>query len=145
LGEQLLSALSVELQQMPVTTQQAIEALVREPEGFRSAKHLATAAGVASRTLFRVLEKVGFHSPRALIDAARLVQAYALLRDPGRAIKEVAVQAGYQRTWALNTRMRAMTGRTTERVRREMEPEEFVQAIVEHIRKGRRPESGPTI
>ena len=76
-----------------------------------------------------------FSPPRLLVAAARLLRVYALLRDPGRQIKEVAAKAGYHSQYQLTQHMRALTGHTPRTVRTHIEPEQFVTLLVEGVRR----------
>jgi AraC-like DNA-binding protein len=135
LSDQMLRLLAPELAKLPTTVVRAIERLFRSPGRFRNAQDLSAAAGTLLRTMYRQLEMAGIHSPRLLVAAARLVRVYALLRDPGRQIKEVAVKAGYHSQYQLTQHMRALTGHTPRTVRTYIEPEQFVTLLVEGVRR----------
>jgi AraC-like DNA-binding protein len=135
LSDQMLRSLAPELGKLPVTMVRAIEQLFRSPGRFRNAQDLSAAAGTILRTLYRQLEMAGIHSPRLLVAAARLLRVYALLRDPGRQIKEVAVKVGYHSQYQLTQHMRALTGHTPRTVRAYIEPEQFVTLLVEGVRR----------
>lgn len=135
LSDQMLRMLGPELAKLPTTVVRAVEQLFRSPGRFRNAQDLSSAAGTILRTLYRQLETAGIHSPRLLVAAARLLRVYALLRDPGRQIKEVAVKAGYHSQYQLTQHMRALTGHTPRTVRTYIEPEQFVTLLVEGVRR----------
>ena len=138
LGERMLRELAGPLSCLPVVVVRGIDQLFRSPARFTSAGDLAAAAGMNVRTLYRNLEPAGFYSARALVVSARLVRAYAYLRDPGRSIKDVAAKTGYTSPWQLSQHMREMTGRTAEQVRREMSPDELIARMVEQVQQQRR-------
>ncbi len=140
LGDRMLRELAEPLSCLPVVVVRGIDQLFRSPARFSSAGDLAAAAGMNLRTLYRNLEPAGFYSARALVVAARLVRAYAYLRDPGRSIKDVAAKTGYTTPWQLSQHMREMTGRTAEQVRREMSPDELIACMVEQVRQRRQSE-----
>jgi transcriptional regulator GlxA family with amidase domain len=121
-----------------VTVVRAIDQLFRSPAHFRNAQDLAKAAGMTLRTLYRNLEPAGLYSPRLLVVAARLLRAYGYLQDPGRSIKDVAAKSGYHSAWQLSQQMRELTGRTTEKVKREVRGDELVLMLAEQVRRGRR-------
>ena len=108
--------------------------LFRAPSRFRNAQDLSAASGTILRTLYRQLELAGIHSPRLLVAAARLLKVYALLRDPGRQIKEVAATVGYHSQYQLTQHMRAFTGHTPRTVRAYIEPDQFVALLAEGVR-----------
>ena len=135
LSDQMLRSLAPELAKLPVTMVRAIEHLFRSPGRFKTAQDLSAAAGTLLRTLYRQLEIAGIHSPRLLVASARLLRAYALMRDPGRQIKEVAAKVGYHSHYQLTQHMRALTGHTPRSVRMHVEPEQFVALLTEGVRR----------
>lgn len=135
LSDQMLRLLAPELAKLPATMVRAVERLFRSPARFKNAQDLSAAAGTLLRTLYRQMEMAGIHSPRALVAAARLLRVYALLRDPGRQIKEVAAKVGYHSQYQLAQHMRALTGHTPRTVRTHIEPEQFVTLLVEGVRR----------
>jgi AraC-like DNA-binding protein len=138
LSDDMLRSLSPELSRLPVAMVRAIEQLFRSPARFRTAKDLAVAAGAIERTLYRQLETSGIRSPRLLVAAARLLRAYALLRDPARQIKEVATKVGYHSHYQLTQHMRTMTGFTPRSVRINIEPAQFVLLLADGVRHATR-------
>jgi transcriptional regulator GlxA family with amidase domain len=138
LGERMLQELVGPLSVLPVTVVRAIDQLFRSPARFKNAHDLAAAAGMNLRTLYRNLEPAGIYSARALVVSARLLRAYAFLKDPGRSIKDVAAKAGYHSPWQLSQQLREVTGRTAEQVRREVTQEALVSLLGEQVRRRRR-------
>lgn len=134
LSDQMLRQLAPELARLPVPVVRAIEQLFRSPGRFRNAQDLSAAAGTILRTLYRQLEGAGIQSPRLLVAAARLLRVYALLRDPGRHIKDVASKVGYHSQYQLTQHMRALTGHTPRTVRMYIEPAQFVTMLVAGVR-----------
>ena len=135
LSDEMLRLLAPELAKLPVTMVRAVEQMYRSPARFRNAQDLSSAAGTLLRTLYRQLDSAGIKSPRLLVAAARLIRVYALLRDPGRQIKEVAAKAGYHSQYQLTQHMRALTGHTPRTVRAYIEPEQFVTLLAEGVRR----------
>jgi AraC-like DNA-binding protein len=135
LSDQMLRTLAPELAKLPVTMVRAVEQMYRSPSRFHNAQDLSAAAGTILRTLYRQLDLAGIHSPRLLVASARLLRVYALLRDPGRQIKEVAAKVGYHSQYQLTQHMRALTGHTPRSVRLYIEPDQFVSLLVEGIRR----------
>jgi AraC-like DNA-binding protein len=138
LGDQMLQELAGPLSTLPVMVVRAIEQLFRSPGDFKSSQDLAAAAGMNLRTLYRNLEPAGLFSARSLVAAARIVRAYAYLRDPGRSIKDVAAKAGYHSPWQLGQQMRELTGQTTEQVRKEITGNALVSLLGQQVRRRRR-------
>jgi len=136
----MLKRLAGPVSTLPVTVVRAIDQLFQSPVKFKNAQDLANAAGMNLRTLYRNLEPAGIYSARALVVAARLLRAYAFLKDPGRSIKDVAVKAGYASPWQLSQQLREVTGRTAEQVRREVTQDDLVVLLVESVQRRRRKE-----
>lgn len=137
LADQMLQELAEPLAALPVVVYRAVEQLFRTPGRFKSAQDLAAAAGMNTRTLYRNLQPAGLYSPRMLVVCARLLRAYAYLRDPGRSIKEIAAKSGYHSPWQLSQQMREVTGLTTRRVRQNIRTEDFVSLLAKELRRGK--------
>lgn len=141
LGDRLLEALARPLAAAPVPVAQAIERMVRMPTRYSVAQDLAVSAGMTVRSLYRHLEAAGLASPKTLVMGARLLRAYAYMRDPGHALKDVSAKLGYSSPWMFTRQMREMIGRTPRDVRQMMPPGEFVAVLAAGMRathRGRR-------
>ena len=138
LGDRMLQELSGPLSCLPIVLVRAVDQLFRSPLRFKNAQDLAEVAGMNLRTLYRNLEPAGIFSARALVVSARLLRAYAYLKDPGRSIKDVAAKAGYPSGWQLSQQMREMTGYTTEQVRREVHSDVLIALLAEQVGRRRR-------
>jgi AraC-like DNA-binding protein len=137
LSDQMLRELAGSLACFPAPVVRAVEGLFRSPDRFRNAQDLATEAGMSLRTLYRNLEMGGVFSARTLVVSAKLLRAFGLLQDPGRSIKDVAAHAGYHSPWRLSQQFRALTGQTTNQIRREMTSEHLVRLLAEQVLRGR--------
>jgi len=135
LSDELLHLLAPELARLPMTVVRAVEQLFRSPSRFHNTQDLSAASGTILRTLYRQLESAGIHSPRLLVASARLLRAYALLRDPGRHVKDVAAKVGYHSQYQLTQHMRSLTGQTPRLVRTYIEPEQFVALLAAGVRR----------
>jgi len=135
LSDELLHLLAPELARLPMNIVRAVEQLYRSPSRFRNTQDLSAASGTILRTLYRQLESAGIHSPRLLVASARLLRAYALLRDPGRHVKEVAAKVGYHSQYQLTQHMRSLTGQTPRLVRTHIEPKQFVALLAAGVRR----------
>ena len=138
LGDRMLQELAAPLSALPVTVVRAIEQLFRSPGEFKDSADLARAAGMNLRTLYRNLEPAGIFSARSLVVAARVLQAFAYLQDPGRSIKDVAAKAGYHSPWQLSQQMRELTGLTTEQVRKEVTGTALIALLAEQMLRRRK-------
>jgi AraC-like DNA-binding protein len=137
LGERMLKELGGSLAKLPPTVARTIDRLFRSPGNFKNAEAVAAASNMNLRTLYRNLEAAGLFSPWTLIVSARLLRAFGLLQDPGRSIKDVAAIAGYHSPWQLSQQFRAITGRTTTQVRRDLTGEALVSLLAERVRQRR--------
>jgi transcriptional regulator GlxA family with amidase domain len=137
LGERMLQELDSSLAMLPAGVARTINRLFRSPGNFKNAEAVAAASNVNLRTLYRNLETAGIFSAWTLIVSARLLRAFGLLQDPGRSIKDVAAVAGYHSPWQLSQQFRAMTGRNTTQVRRDMTGEGLVSLLADRVRRRR--------
>jgi transcriptional regulator GlxA family with amidase domain len=138
LSDRMLQELADSLSRLPAAVVRSIDQLFRSPARFKNAQDVAAAADMTLRTLYRSLEAAGIFSAWTLVVSARLLHAYALLQDPGRSIKDVAANAGYHSPWQLSQQFRALTGQTTNQVRREVTSDVLVRLLAEQVRRGRR-------
>ena len=133
LGELLLDRLDSALERTPAKVSGAVRRMLRSPRQYSAVDDLAAGAGMTRRQLYRVLEGAGFTSPRLLVQAARLVRAFAFLRDPGRLLEDVSAKLGYSEPRVLNRVMQEMVGSRPLDVRETMGPEEFVERIATRL------------
>jgi AraC-like DNA-binding protein len=133
LSEQLLDRLNGTLGKMPAKVSGAVRRMMRAPRQYSAVDDLAASAGMTRRQLYRVLETAGFTSPRLLVQAARLVRAFAFLRDPGRLLEDVSAKLGYSEPRVLNRVMYEMVGSRPLDVRESMGPDEFVERVATRL------------
>ncbi|HVZ78648.1 MAG TPA: DNA-binding response regulator [Gemmatimonadaceae bacterium] len=134
LGDAMLRELREPLARLPVGISRTIEQLFGSPARFPGARELADASGTTPRALYRHMVTAGMPSVKTVIVAARLVRAYAYLRDPGRSVKEIAARVGYTSTWLLTKQMRELTGYTPTEVRSALSPEQFITLLAARVR-----------
>lgn len=128
-GDLLLARLSDAMGKLPVKVSGAVRRMMRAPRQYSAVDDLAAGAGMTRRQLYRVLEGAGFTSPRLLVQAARLVRAFAFLRDPGRLLEDVSAKLGYSEPRVLNRVMQDMVGARPLDIRETMGPDEFVERV----------------
>jgi len=129
----LLEELSPTLSGLQPALARAVERLLRRPTEFHDVSDLAKAARLNVRTTYRQLVTAGLTSPRALIVAARLLQAYGYARDPRQSLAAIAERVGYSAPRMLTKHMREVIGSTPRAVRRQMRPAEFVHALAQWL------------
>ena len=133
LSGKLLRLLRGPLSRMPEKVAQAVERLVRNPSVFRGVPDLALAAGVPRRSLYRHFERAGVVTPRELLAGARLLRAYAFLREPAYSLETVASYVGFTDADAMTLAMRWGVGITPGRARDRIGPDEFVARLAERL------------
>lgn len=129
LSEALLDRLAAPLSSLPSALVRAIERMFRRPGGFGGAADLARAAGMPRRTLYRVLEVAGFAHPSIVVRGARLLRAYAYLRDPGHLVDDVATKLAYSNQQRFAKHVRETFGVTPLTLRRTISADECVARI----------------
>jgi AraC-like DNA-binding protein len=142
LGERLLRELHSPIGRLPGTIGRAVVQLYRSPWRFQGARDLAEAGNTTPRALYRYMVTAGIPSIRMVVVSARLVRAYAYLRDPGRSVKEIAARVGYRRVWQMQKHMRQLTGYVPSEVRAALQPDEFVALLARRVRRGFEKEDG---
>jgi AraC-like DNA-binding protein len=128
----LLERLGDPLSRLPTSLARAVERLFRSP-GQVHVRDLANSAGMTVRMLYRKFEQAGLGSPRVLVQSARLLRAYAYMRDPGLLLEDVAAKLRYQSPRALTRQMQEATGMTPTEVRGRLAPEDFVNVLVARL------------
>jgi AraC-like DNA-binding protein len=133
LSERFLYLLGRPLSRISARVSASLERLVRNPSAFASVPDLSAAAGVPRRSLYRHFERAGLVSPRELIAAARLLRAYAFLRDPVYSLEAVASHVRFTDAEAMTDAMKWGVGMTPGRARDRMGPDEFVARLAERV------------
>ncbi len=129
----LLEQLAPRLRTMGERVARAIERAVRTPSAFRDVPDLAAAAGISRRTLYRECERAALASPRELLAGARVLRAYALLRESGLSIEDVATALRYSSPHHLANAMRWACGTTTARARAQVPPATFIARLAARL------------
>lgn len=133
LADELAAALAEKLKALPATVAAALERVIHTPSAFAGVPDLAAAANVSRRTIYRECERAALASPREIIAAARILRAYALLREGDKAIEDVAAALRFSSPHHLTKTMRWACGMTTARARAHIPPDAFVALLVERM------------
>lgn len=133
LGDVLLEQLQESVNSLPPRVGGAVARMIRAPRHYSTVDDLAAGAGMTRRQLYRVLEVAGFTSPRLLVQAARAVRAFALLRDPGRLLEDVSEKLGYSEPRVLNRVIFELVGARPLEARGTMTPHEFVERVAARL------------
>ncbi len=129
LAEQLMTRLQPRLRSLPADVARAIERVVHTPAAFKGVPDLAAAANVSRRTIYRECERAQLASPREVIAGARVLRAYAFLRESDYAIEDVAEHLRFSSPHHLTKTMRWACGMTTARARDRVAPDDFVNML----------------
>lgn len=130
--ETLLERIGEPLSRLPTSLARAVERLFRSPAQIH-VSDLAQSAGMTVRMLYRKFDQAGLGSPRVLVQSARLLRAYAYMRDPGLLLEDVAAKLRYQSPRALTRQMQEATGLTPTEVRGRLSPDEFVSTLATRL------------
>lgn len=136
LAQKLISRLRPRFRELPADVTRAIEQVVHTPAAFKGVPDLAAAAHVSRRTIYRECERAELASPREIIAAARVLRAYAFLRESDYSIEDVAEHLRFSSPHHLTKTMRWACGMTTARARDRLIPEEFVALLAQRLMPG---------
>lgn len=133
LAAKLIARLRPRLRTLPADVGNAIERVVHTPAAFHGVPDLAAAANVSRRTIYRECERASLASPREIIAAARVLRAYAFLRESDYAIEDVAEHLRFSSPHHLTKTMRWACGMTTARARDRVAPDDFISLLSERL------------
>ncbi|MBX3174320.1 MAG: helix-turn-helix domain-containing protein [Gemmatimonadaceae bacterium] len=133
LAARLSEMLQPRLRALPAAVSNAIERVIHTPAAFKGVPDLAAAANVSRRTIYRECERADLSSPREIIAGARVLRAYAFLRESDYAIEDVAEHLRFSSPHHLTKTMRWACGMTTARARDRIAPDDFVQMLAERL------------
>lgn len=133
LASKLIGRLRPRLRALPEDVSRAIERVIHTPAAFKGVPDLAAAANVSRRTIYRECERAELASPRELIAGARVLRAYAFLRESDYAIEDVAEHLRFSSPHHLTKTMRWACGMTTARARDRIAPDDFVALLAQRL------------
>lgn len=133
LAEKLMTRLQPRLRNLPADVARAVERVVHTPAAFKGVPDLAAAANVSRRTIYRECERAHLASPREVIAGARVLRAYAFLRESDYAIEDVADHLRFSSPHHLTKTMRWACGLTTARARDRVAPDDFVSMLAQRL------------
>lgn len=133
LADRILELLAPELLRFSGPLAHAVERLFRTPSRFRGVPDLAAAAGMTVRMVYRRFDDLVLASPAQLVHAARLLRAYAYLRDDQLLCVEVAAKLGYSSHRTLAEQMQDMIGLTPSDARAQLDPDQFIDRLLSRL------------
>ena len=133
LAETLIVRLQPRLAMLPVALAGAVAECFRHPGRYGVAEDLARRGAASRRTLYRALDAAGLGSPSRVVKGARLLRAYAYLRDSGYSLEDVALKCGFGSRQRFARHVRTLAGMQPRELRRRVTPEQFVTMLVAHL------------
>lgn len=130
----ILAELAGQMSQLSTPLSRAVRMLFQYPHRFWNAQDLAIASGMPRRTMYRELDAAGFASPRLLVQAARMLRAFAYLREPGHRVADVAEKLGYSSSRGLLKHAKELIGAMPSELRDGMEDGELVARLLLSVR-----------
>ncbi|HEY5218484.1 MAG TPA: hypothetical protein VIJ16_01685 [Gemmatimonadaceae bacterium] len=128
-----LAAVDEALRPLDLPLRTALREAFHAPHKFRTVDEIAAAAGTSRRGVYRKLHRAGIRAVREWIEWARLVNAFALLRDPNRQLREVAELVGCLDARDLASRLRNATGHGLGHLRTTATTSEFVDWMLARL------------
>jgi len=136
LGEAVVQRIRPALDALPTGLCAVVERMLLRSGEVSNASELAAAAGMPRRTLYRTCEAAGFASPSVMVRAARLLHAYAHLRDADRSAGDVVERLGYSSRQLFWRHVWETFDMRPTDLRRDLGPEEFVKRLASAIWPG---------
>jgi AraC-like DNA-binding protein len=133
LADSLVARLQPQLALLPIAPADAVAECFRHPGLYGVAEDLARRGSASRRTLYRALDAAGLGSPSRVVKGARLLRAFAYLRDSGYSLEDVAVKCGFGSRQRFARHVRALAGMQPRELRRRMSPEEFVTLLAARL------------
>jgi AraC-like DNA-binding protein len=134
LGAAVVHRLAGPLDSLPTALGEAIRRMLLRSGEVTNASELAAAAGMPRRTLYRSCEAAGFASPSVIVRAARLLHAYAWLRDADQSAGDVVERLGYSSRQLFWRHVWETFDMRPTDLRRDLRSEEFVRRLAGVIR-----------
>lgn len=136
LAEALIGQLRPRLALLPLGLADAVVECIRHPSLYGVAEDLARQGAASRRTLYRALDAAGLASPSHIVKGARLLRAYAYLRDAGYSLEDISRKCGFGSRQLFARQMRLLTGMQPRELRRRVTPEEFVAMLATSLGEG---------
>ena len=133
LAEALIVRLQPRLAMLPIGLADAVTECFRHPGRYGVAEDLARRGAASRRTLYRALDAAGLGSPSRVVKGARLLRAYAYLRDAGYSLEDVSRKCGFGSRQRFARQVRLVAGMQPRELRRRVTPEGFVTMLAAHL------------
>lgn len=133
LADVLIGRLRAPLLHLPIGLADAVTECFRHPGRYGVADDLARRGAMSRRTMYRAIVAAGLGSPSRVVKSARLLRAYAFLRDSGYSLEDIARKCGFGTRQRFAQQVRQVAGMQPRELRRRVPPEEFVSLLVAHL------------
>ena len=130
LKRKLVDALLPQLSLLPIVLGPIVEEVFDSPHRYSSAQDIALRAEMSTVRLYRHFGLAGLGSPKRLLRVAKLLQAFAYLRDRGYSVRDVAKKVGYRNPRLFGEHTIDVFALTPSRVRTHLTPEEAVKRLL---------------
>ncbi|MGK2962129.1 MAG: hypothetical protein ACSLFK_08280 [Gemmatimonadaceae bacterium] len=143
LTERFIHELQPRLDRLPVAVSLVVKQMFSEPYRYPNAQDLAVCANMSVVRLYRAFHAAGFAAPKKMVVAARLLRAYACLRDPGQSVGGVAKKLAYRNPRIFAEHSQVVLGLKPSRIASRLSEDEVVvkllRSVVESNGHGRGP------
>ena len=96
LTERFVATLKPQLDKLPLAISKVVIDMFAEPHRYPNAQDIATGANVKVINVYRAFESARLAAPKKVVMAARLLRAYAHLRDPGQSVRGTSTKLAYR-------------------------------------------------
>ena len=131
LWTRFLAMLEPSVGRLPASLLEAILNMFERPCRYYCASDLALQAHVDRRSLYRTFDALHVGSPRKLLVVARIIHAYAYLRQQALTVHEVAAKIGYERVETLVEHCEDILGCVPSDLRAELREDEVLRQVLE--------------
>jgi AraC-like DNA-binding protein len=131
----LLGWMERSLAELPPLVAQAVVDLFERPHRYTTAADIALQGEVSTKALYRAFLTAHLMSPKKLLVVAKLLRGYALMRDSGLVVRDVAASVGYTRPANFSQHCVDVFGSPPRALRNEPSREEVVRTLLDWLCK----------
>jgi AraC-like DNA-binding protein len=135
LAFQFLGSLESQLAKLGPRLVCTVQEMFEQPDLFERAADIARHSGISTKQLHRKFQAAQIGTPKKLLVAAKLVQAYTLLRNCMEPICEISSKVGYTEARGLSTLCVEVFGCPASKLRHEARTSEVLLSILDWLYK----------
>lgn len=135
LTDRFVEILRPQLGRLPVAISKVVEDLFAEPHRYPNAQDIATGANVTIVRLYRAFQMADFAAPKKMVIAAKLLRAFAHLRDPGQSVGGVSTKLSYRNPRIFAEHTNEVFGVNPSRMRTHLTEDHVVKTLLAWIAK----------